>query len=79
VDRGCLPAEYKPKFIKSELSSLSKQLPKRQLAEVAVVRDQISSQESDLLVADMQGRHIPDEADARLSFQSESVQTLSEY
>lgn len=67
----CLPADYKRKYIKSELSSLSRQLPKRQLAEVTVVRDQISSHEPD-----MQGRHIPDKIDARPLLQSESVQAL---
>jgi hypothetical protein len=65
----CLPPEYKRKYTKSELSSLSKQSSKRQLAEV-IVRDKISSQEPNLPVA-----HIPDKADARPS-QSESVQAL---
>jgi hypothetical protein len=38
----CLPAEYKRKYIKSELSSLSQQRPKRQLIEVSTGGDLLS-------------------------------------
>lgn len=72
----CLPAEYKRKYIKSERSSLSKQLSKRQLSEVTVARDQISSQEHHLPVDDMLGRYISDKANARPSFENGRVQAL---
>jgi hypothetical protein len=43
----CLPAEYKRKYIKSDLSSLSKQRPKRQLIEVRTGGNQITEQQDE--------------------------------
>ncbi len=43
----CLPAEYKRKYIKSDLSSLSKQRSKRQLIEVRTGGNQITEQQDE--------------------------------